>query len=335
MLDRDNIASCMAYWGPDDLRRPIDIMLEEGLLTKTSKFLELLITPATGTHPGCTTYDQNLRQFHARPQEPYLLNIIDTGRVSHMAYGGRIRQDIGVMRGGRQGNNAFLEYHDYTSGQIGFAPTCTAGGYGATAILDPVLRSLDVDQFKALERLTAKAMGGQYPLLSVQARNVVQHFVLLGNYEIPALVTKDQHEQNMSGLNELHHLVLTKLTDAQIAELPKQFKSVSVGKKCTHCDSVTPLHFACINPNPEVLKTLLMMNGDVNMADLQMRKPIHFAAACESKQNLLTLIGDGANVIDEDKQKTTALHIAARAGRAENIALILGQAPQLLNKRTR
>lgn len=45
MMDRDNVASCTAYWGPDDTRRPIDILLEEGMLTKTSKFLELLITP--------------------------------------------------------------------------------------------------------------------------------------------------------------------------------------------------------------------------------------------------------------------------------------------------
>jgi hypothetical protein len=45
MLDVENVGSSMAFWGPDDMRRPIDIMLEVGLLTKSSKFLELLINP--------------------------------------------------------------------------------------------------------------------------------------------------------------------------------------------------------------------------------------------------------------------------------------------------
>lgn len=69
-----------------------------------------------------------------------------------------------------------------------------------------------------------------------------------------------------------------------------KFRSVSVGKKCNHCESTTPLHFACVNPNPDVLKALLRMNGDVNMTDINMKKPLHYAAACENKQNMLTLL---------------------------------------------
>ena len=43
--------------------------------------------------------------------EPYLLDIVKTGQVSSMAYGARIR-NVEMTRGGRQGNNAFLEYND-------------------------------------------------------------------------------------------------------------------------------------------------------------------------------------------------------------------------------
>lgn len=117
MMDFENVASCTAHWGPDDMRRPIDILLEEGLLTKTSKFLELLITPPVKEVRGASSvvtsaqddYAGQLRNFHSRYKEPYLLDVVKTGEVSSMAYGARIRS-VEMTRGGRQGNNAFLEY---------------------------------------------------------------------------------------------------------------------------------------------------------------------------------------------------------------------------------
>ena len=39
------------------------------------------------------------------------MNFVDSGMVSHMAYGTRVRK-VQMTRGNRQGNNAFLEYLD-------------------------------------------------------------------------------------------------------------------------------------------------------------------------------------------------------------------------------
>jgi hypothetical protein len=39
------------------------------------------------------------------------MNFIDSGMVSHMAYGARVRK-VEMTRGNRQGNNAFLQYSD-------------------------------------------------------------------------------------------------------------------------------------------------------------------------------------------------------------------------------
>ena len=40
--------------------------------------------------------------------EPYLMQIVETGKVSHMAYGTAVRS-VAMTRGNRQGNNAFLQ----------------------------------------------------------------------------------------------------------------------------------------------------------------------------------------------------------------------------------
>lgn len=39
------------------------------------------------------------------------MNTIESGMVSHMAYGARVRK-VEMTRGNRQGNNAFLQYED-------------------------------------------------------------------------------------------------------------------------------------------------------------------------------------------------------------------------------
>ena len=45
---------------------------------------------------------------------------MDTGNVSHMAYGARIRK-VQMTRGNRQGNNAFLDYQDNRQTPLNYA----------------------------------------------------------------------------------------------------------------------------------------------------------------------------------------------------------------------
>jgi hypothetical protein len=53
------------------------------------------------------------------------------------------------------------------------------------------------------------------------------------------------------GFNDLHHNVLLDYKEG--VALP-DFKSVSVTKQATSNLKITPMHFACINPNAFVLK---------------------------------------------------------------------------------
>jgi ankyrin repeat protein len=72
-------------------------------------------------------------------------------------------------------------------------------------------------------------------------------------------------------------------------------------------NGITPLHFACINPNTDVLLQLLAVNGDLNILDTEMRRPLHYAAVCETSDNLKLLLEKGANITDIDSRKVTCL----------------------------
>lgn len=41
---------------------------------------------------------------------------------------------------------------------------------------------------------------------------------------------------------------------------------------------ITPVHCAAINPNPEFLRILLDISGELSIMDELMRKPVHYAA---------------------------------------------------------
>ena len=73
----------------------------------------MLLAPDTKPKAG-EDYSAALVSLLTRDQgqpEPYLISYVDSGMVSNRAYGARVRA-VTMTRGGRQGNNAFLEYAD-------------------------------------------------------------------------------------------------------------------------------------------------------------------------------------------------------------------------------
>ena len=109
----------------------------------------------------------------------------------------------------------------------------------------------------------------------------------------------------------------------KLDKLTEKYATQSITKKGTSELNITPLHLACINPNVEVLETLLKQSSEVHVADTQMNKPIHFAACCSSPEPLKLLLEKGANVFDLNNEKKSALHFAAKNGRAENVTVII------------
>jgi len=75
--------------------------------------------------------------------------------------------------------------------------------------------------------------------------------IRLGAYELASYLLTELVKQPHYGFNELHLNVLQQYRPG--VKLP-EFKYVSVAKKATANLGMTPLHFACINPDVEVLK---------------------------------------------------------------------------------
>jgi len=86
----------------------LEILVERADMT----LLEALLHPKLQIQKDYINgdYDAQRATLYGRrsQDEPYLMNFVETGRVSHMAYGTAVRS-VQMTRGNRQGNNAFLE----------------------------------------------------------------------------------------------------------------------------------------------------------------------------------------------------------------------------------
>ena len=84
---------------------------------------------------------------------------------------------------------------------------------------------------------------------------------LTGNRELAASLIAPKIKYENYGFNKLHLDVL------KLDKLTEKYATQSITKKATSENNVTPLHFAAINPNTEVLKKLLAQNNEINVTD--------------------------------------------------------------------
>ena len=108
--DRDNIFSLQQPWSENDEDfTPLHYVLQ---LESRPMLATLLPTfAASKSQILNNSYQMQRDDFYTnrkRPKEP-LLNRVDTGNVSHKAYGTAIRR-VEMTRGNRQGNNAFANF---------------------------------------------------------------------------------------------------------------------------------------------------------------------------------------------------------------------------------
>ena len=246
------------------------------------------------------------KSYFPRASYPtYLISYLDTGMVSHQAFGVHVRK-VQMARGNRQGNNAFMEKLYYHSLRV--EDICQE------ALKSSKLKTGILDKLMVVD-----------PNIEVQVNSNIIHAILAGNRKIAAHVINRIKNLNNYGFNNLHYEVL-----ALDNEDLEDFHHASIHKKAIGNDQVAPTHCACINPNEKYLQAFLNIDPNVQLMDAQNRKPVHYAAVCEGPKPLELLIKYGANVSDLDKDKKTPLHYAALAGRAQNIAIILNAAPHLI-----
>ncbi len=119
---------------------------------------------------------------------------------------------------------------------------------------------------------------------------------------------------------------LTKLYVAALSPtdpLPDRILRVSVSKTSWTHRLLSPLHCACINPNPSVLKTLLRICPTFSLPDKNRRNLIHYAAANPNPDNLRFLLANGCDANELDSARKTPLMIAAQLGLIGNVQALL------------
>ncbi len=89
--------------------------------------------------------------------------------------------------------------------------------------------------------------------------NQVWYVALSGNKEFIIWVVENCLKSENFGFNKLHLDVL------KLNHLTEKYHTASITKKSGACGNCTPLHFAALNPNKNVLKTLLEQNNDFNV----------------------------------------------------------------------
>lgn len=86
--------------------------------------------------------------------------------------------------------------------------------------------------------------------------------VRAGNRKIAFELIQNLSKHPNFGFNQLHVDVLR-----DNGPLPEKILKQSVTKKANTNKDITPLHCACINPNPKFLKALLEVNSDLTVVD--------------------------------------------------------------------
>lgn len=109
------------------------------------------------------------------------------------------------------------------------------------------------------------------------------------------------------GYSDLNRLYVGSLS----GNLPKQIVRISVTKQSKFHQMLSPLHCACINPNLDILKSLMKMCPIFSLPDKNRRNLVHYAAANHNSDILRFLLKNGCEANELDTWRKTPLMIAA------------------------
>ncbi len=240
------------------------------------------------------------------------LKEIDTGFNDKFAYGVQTRK-VNVARGGRQGNNAFVEDKvKYT-------------------------RNLDdhhISYFLCSQKTTpemVKTFLGYFPNYENQFIGKLSKVLRKGTRLVAEFLITRGVKNDGYGLTEFYKLALMSKNETPL----KDIKKVSVTKKAFGCNNISPLHCACLNPNGEVIKFLLGINPEYQNIDNEMRKLVHYAACCETDGPLQALIQQNVDTRELDQLRRSPLMYAARYGKASCVKALLVEGRSILTHKDR
>ena len=141
-----------------------------------------------------------------------------------------------------------------------------------------------------------------------------------GNAELAAHIIEREVRQGGSSFSKFYSTAMLGSGDPWQGNI----KEVSVNKKADYSNKqITPMHCACINPDPGPLEAMFRVNPNLGQADLDQRKLVHYAAACREVGPLAFLWGKGANLEEKDREGRTPLMTACKVGREKTASFII------------
>jgi hypothetical protein len=155
-----------------------------------------------------------------------------------------------------------------------------------------------------------------------EMREVAPFFYLAvraGNLNLALTMAEAMLKLGGWGLTPLY---IAALKSQHASELGK-FTAAQVSKKSLGDNIILPVHCACINPNKEILQSLIESLTDSFVLDEMRRKLSHYAAVCPNTSALEIILEKKIEIREGDSQKMTPLMLAAKFGRAGNVALLL------------
>jgi hypothetical protein len=181
-----------AFWSPEVRHTSLDFIIKNN----QHELLEIMLHPKVHI-PQHSNYDVERNNFfNDRVRDTqYLMNTIDSGMVSHMAYGTRVRR-VEMTRGNRQGNNAFLQYEDnYQKNPVHYV---NDENFMRRMLYSD---SLDYETVKQIYKLN--------PQIENYLQSYAYEAVRAGNRKIAYQLIKNMVQYPNFGFNQLHCDVLS------------------------------------------------------------------------------------------------------------------------------
>ena len=239
-----------------------------------------------------------------------MLSKFTTGNWNKNTFNAHYVRPLAQSRGCKEGNNAFLKDVNVDNSDF---------------VEDLIDFCFENDCSIEIFDLISQRFANNFQKLCL---NSINRAVLRGNRKLASYaLDKCQSMLNSEGFNSLHVSVLSFENNEELKT--QQLRTQTCLKKAFMNDSVSPLHFSCINTNAKYLKTLVNTTQEANFADKRGRKLIHYAAVCEGTAPLeYLLLVRHISQYECDSMGNTPLHYACIAGRSANIELLLRHAKQ-------
>jgi ankyrin repeat protein len=251
-----------------------------------------------------------------------LRNDVEAATLLHTAAarGAHGRVAPRVSRLGGQGTG------EYNFETLGHAVGKIGAGRGGKELNNALLDGSAASQLDASDVAFGSAAVTRETLLVLQQLGVISEdkgvlpALQSGNIEGLRFCLQILSKRGGFGIDALH------IAAAGGGELPAKIveKSVTKQNHVQRVNQTTPLHMACINPDPTTLARLLTIApAAASKEDSFQRQPLHYAAVASAPAPLRLLLEKGADRRVMDKNKQTPLMLACAASRPENVAALL------------